>query len=69
MVNESDDAAIKLADFGFATVAPKNTLTDDLGTPSYIAPEIYTHNRAKGPLVPIPYGTTINFLYLLLSDG
>ena len=47
LTSKDDDADLKLADFGFAVHVEGNTLTDQLGTPDYIAPEI---------LSKIPYG-------------
>lgn len=40
LTSKDDDADLKLADFGFATIVNGNTLTEQLGTPQYIAPEI-----------------------------
>lgn len=40
MVSESDDADVKIVDFGFAAIAHGETLTAQCGTPGYIAPEI-----------------------------
>lgn len=46
--SSSDNANIKLADFGFACSVLKGNVTDQCGSPGYVAPEIL-----KG----IPYGT------------
>ena len=40
MVSAEDDADVKIADFGFAAVVHGSTLTNQCGTPGYIAPEI-----------------------------
>ena len=41
LLSESDDSAVKIADFGFAKkVYEKNSLTTQCGTPGYVAPEI-----------------------------
>jgi calcium/calmodulin-dependent protein kinase I len=40
LTSKEDDADLKLADFGFATAVHGNNLTEQLGTPQYIAPEI-----------------------------
>jgi serine/threonine protein kinase len=53
LTNRSDDANIKIADFGFAAdlaLHPKG-LTESLGTPGYVAPEI---------LREVPYGTSVD---------
>ena len=42
--NNSNDAIIKLIDFGSAHVCPKGTyMTDEVGTPFYTAPEVLRH--------------------------
>ena len=41
---------IKLADFGFATMAPKNNLTRGCGTLDYVAPEILSHKKYGKPV-------------------
>jgi serine/threonine protein kinase len=43
-----EDADLKLADFGFAVQAEGDTLTDRLGTPDYMAPDILSRK---------PYGS------------
>jgi len=41
LLSESDDAEVKIADFGFAKkVLTPNSLTTQCGTPGYVAPEI-----------------------------
>lgn len=41
LVNEEDDALVKVADFGFAQkFMPESGLTTQCGTPGYVAPEI-----------------------------
>jgi serine/threonine protein kinase len=44
------DALLKLVDFGFATIAENNDLSNWCGTPYYMAPEI---------LEKKPYGKTL----------
>lgn len=41
---------IKLADFGFATIAPAETLTRGCGTLDYVAPEILLHKKYGKPV-------------------
>lgn len=50
LVSETDDATVKLADFGFAERVA-GPLTMQCGTPSYVAPEIYLHR---------PYGLAVD---------
>lgn len=57
MVSESDDAAVKIVDFGFAAIAHGNTLTSQCGTPGYIAPEI---------LFGRPHGKHFSFAFIFL---
>ncbi|CAM9275962.1 unnamed protein product, partial [Ectocarpus fasciculatus] len=46
LVNDDDDTeTIKLADFGFAVVAPTNSLTRGCGTVGYVAPEILLREK------------------------
>jgi len=47
--NEAEDAELKLIDFGFAAeIAPgKESMFDQLGTPSYMAPELWGTNEAE----------------------
>lgn len=62
--NEKDDWTIKLTDFGFAkTYDEKTGLTDTLGSPIYMAPEIIM-NVKYGYAVDI-WATGI-LLYILL---
>lgn len=64
MASDNDDADVKIADFGFATVADGFSITSQCGTPGYIAPEI---------LRAIPYGKPADMwsfgviLYILLG--
>lgn len=44
---DSNDADVKIADFGFAAYAPTPILTETCGTPAYVAPEV---------LSAVPYG-------------
>lgn len=48
MTSKEDDSVLKLADFGLAIISESDTLTDRMGTPGYVAPEI---------LLSRPYGT------------
>jgi serine/threonine protein kinase len=51
MSSKSDDAQVKIADFGFAKRCPAsnpNGLLTQLGTPAYIAPEIICHKKYGG---------------------
>ena len=43
--SQSDDADVKIADFGFAVVTDGDTLTEQCGTPGYVAPEILGHKK------------------------
>ena len=43
--SQSDDADVKIADFGFATIAEADSLTEQCGTPGYVAPEILGHKK------------------------
>ena len=40
LMASSNDADVKIADFGFAAYAPEPTLTETCGTPAYVAPEV-----------------------------
>mmetsp|Transcript_32299 Transcript_32299/g.42587 ORF Transcript_32299/g.42587 Transcript_32299/m.42587 type:complete len:341 (+) Transcript_32299:131-1153(+) len=52
LASETDDASIKIADFGFARQLRDNaTLTTQCGTPGYVAPEI---------LNGVPYGKSVD---------
>lgn len=48
LASKSDDSSIRLADFGFAVSVLNGYVSDQCGTPGYVAPEIL---RAR------PYGT------------
>jgi len=48
LVSETDDADVKIADFGFAKRCPAEGYTTMCGTPSYVAPEILT-TTTSGP--------------------
>eukprot|EP00981_Chlorochromonas_danica_P002116 scaffold424_cov165-Ochromonas_danica.AAC.16 len=64
MTSEKDDADIKIVDFGFATIAATPNITEAVGTPTYIAPEV---------LLGDPYGKPVDMwafgviLYILLG--
>jgi len=47
--NEAEDAELKLIDFGFASfVAPgKESMWDQIGTPSYMAPELWSERQKE----------------------
>lgn len=70
--NEDEDAELKLIDFGFASfVAPgKESMWDQIGTPSYMAPELWAERqKARGPCYsprqrsppPPPSGSGVRF--------
>lgn len=42
LVSETDDADVKIADFGFARRCPDEGFTTMCGTPAYVAPEVLT---------------------------
>jgi serine/threonine protein kinase len=50
MVSKEDDSAVKLVDFGFAATATENNLHGVLGTPMYMAPEIYQDGAYGKPV-------------------
>jgi calcium/calmodulin-dependent protein kinase I len=50
MVSRNDDAAIKLVDFGFAEEARDNNLAGKLGTPMYMAPELWLEQPHGKPV-------------------
>jgi calcium/calmodulin-dependent protein kinase I len=62
--SKDNDAEVTLADFGFATYSKGDDITNQCGTPGYIAPEI---------LKCVPYGKTVDMwsfgviLYILLG--
>jgi len=67
--DKSANATIKLADFGFATICTSDTgLSDLLGTPEYMAPELVALRDVEGG-----YGKSVDIwalgvvLYILLS--
>jgi calcium/calmodulin-dependent protein kinase I len=45
MTSQSDDADIKVVDFGFAVECEDNSITNQCGTPGYMAPEIILHRN------------------------
>jgi len=72
----TDDAELKLIDFGFArAVAPgKDALHDQLGTPSYMAPELWTERSTPSPIRrETPHDSSVDMwaigvvTYMLLS--
>jgi calcium/calmodulin-dependent protein kinase I len=50
MVSRDDDAAIKLVDFGFAEESSENNLVGKLGTPMYMAPELWLEQPHGKPV-------------------
>lgn len=67
LFNAKSDSDIKLCDFGFSTICEDGaTLTDRLGTPNYVAPEI---------ILKHPYGKQVDvwalgiILFILLSGA
>lgn len=64
LAHADDDANVKLADFGLATIASGNTIRDKAGTPEYIAPEIIEN---------LPFGKAVDMwafgviLFILLG--
>ena len=56
MLNDTDDTAVKIADFGFAKESEGNTLRTLCGSPGYVAPEILMKKR---------YGTYIQCISAL----
>eukprot|EP00752_Nemacystus_decipiens_P004110 g3760.t1 len=51
LTSRNDDASIKLADFGFACSVLNGPVTEQCGSPGYVAPEI---------LRALPYGTSVD---------
>jgi len=41
LTTKSDDASIRVADFGFAKILQNDLATTQLGTPIFMAPEIF----------------------------
>jgi calcium/calmodulin-dependent protein kinase I len=64
LTSKSDDANIKVADFGFATKVDGLSLTAQLGTPGYIAPEILSKKPYGKPVDMWSFGV---ILYILLG--
>ncbi|CBN74237.1 Myosin light chain kinase (MLCK) [Ectocarpus siliculosus] len=64
LASKSDDSSIRLADFGFAVSVLDGYVTDQCGTPGYVAPEIL---RSR------PYGTSVDMwsigviIYIILA--
>ena len=50
LANKNSDTEVKLADFGFATVAKNQTLVKGCGTLDYVAPEILKHDHYGKPV-------------------
>ena len=51
MISPSDDSKIRLVDFGFSCECTTPTLTEVLGTPIYMAPELW---------LSVPYGKAVD---------
>jgi serine/threonine protein kinase len=67
MGNDKDDADIKLADFGLATVAEKdNILKTSCGTLTYVAPEILRKEKYGRPVDMWALGVITYILYVFL---
>ncbi|CAM9301089.1 unnamed protein product [Ectocarpus fasciculatus] len=64
LASKSDDSSIRLADFGFAVSVLDGYVSDQCGTPGYVAPEIL---RSR------PYGTSVDMwsigviIYIILA--
>ncbi|CAN0412134.1 unnamed protein product, partial [Hapterophycus canaliculatus] len=64
LASPSDDSSIRLADFGFAVSILDGPVSDQCGTPGYVAPEILRHQ---------PYTTTVDMwsigviIYIILA--
>lgn len=76
LTSKSDDANIKIADFGFATKVDGLSLTAQLGTPGYIAPEILTKKPCKYSICARSWRAFMSihsylssFCYFFFSDG
>lgn len=63
MLDEHDDTNVKLIDFGFAAEASGLTLEGLLGTPIYMAPEIYRREKYGKPVDMWAFGVIV---YVLL---
>jgi calcium/calmodulin-dependent protein kinase I len=63
MTSKNDDADIKLVDFGFASVVNGFSLTEQCGTPAYVAPEILQGKPYGKPIDMWSFGV---ILYILL---
>lgn len=50
MLNDRDDTAVKIADFGFAKIANGLNLTTQCGSPGYVAPEILMRMKYGKPV-------------------
>lgn len=66
MAHKTDDADVKLVDFGFAAVANGFNLTEPCGTPAYVAPEILEGRPYGKPVDMWSFGV---LLYILLCGG
>lgn len=64
LTSKSDDANIKVADFGFATYVDGYSITSQCGTPGYIAPEILERKAYGKPADMWSFGV---ILYILLG--
>ena len=65
MVSNDDDAHVKLVDFGFAAKAEGNTLEGVMGTPEYMAPEIWGNKLKYGAPVDMWYVFSQQYYYLI----
>jgi calcium/calmodulin-dependent protein kinase I len=64
LANKVDDHLVKIADFGFATECNGLSLNEQLGTPSYMAPEIIRNQKYGKPVDMWAFGV---ILYILLG--
>jgi calcium/calmodulin-dependent protein kinase I len=60
----SDDADVKIADFGFSSEVNGENLTQQCGTPGYVAPEILAHKTYGKPVDMWSLGV---IMYILLG--